>query len=273
MVTSDEDIAKRFKEYFDEIVPKLNIIQNVIYEKQETSRIQLKKASLKYQYHPSITNINDIMKSKNISSFSVQLTSIELVNDIIKTLNTKKACPKGDILVKLIKMNEGIFSRLTFPNFNQSLINGEFPHFLKQAEAIPVFKKKGKLVKSKYRPVSILPVISKIYERLMYDQMYKYFDQIFSKFQCGFRKRFSTRNCLLYVVEKEWKESLDQGGHYGALLTDLSKAFDYIMPDLLIAKLQTYGFDIVSLNFICNYLVDHEQRIKINSSFSTWSKI
>ena len=107
----------------------------------------------------------------------------------------------------------------------------------------------------------------------MYDQMYKYFDQIFSKFQWGFRKRFSTRNCLLYVVEKEWKESLDQGGHYGALLTDLSKAFDYIMPHLLIAKLQTYGFDIVSLNFICNYLVDHEQRIKINSSFSTWSKI
>ena len=120
--------------------------------------------------------------------------------------------------------------------------------------------------------MSILPVISKIYERLMYDQMYKYFDQIFSKFQCGFRKGFSTQNCLLYMIEN-WKESLDQGGHYGALLTDLSKAFDCIMHDLLIAKLQAYGFDDDSLNFICNYFVDREQRIKINSSFSTWSKI
>ena len=120
--------------------------------------------------------------------------------------------------------------------------------------------------------MSILPVISKIYERLMYDQMYKYFDQIFSKFQCGFRKGFSTQNCLLYMIEN-WKESLDQGGHYGALLTDLSKAFDCIMHDLLIAKLQAYGFDNDSLNFICNYLVDREQRVKINSSFSTWSKI
>ena len=122
------------------------------------------------------------------------------------------------------------------------------------------------------RPESISPVISKIYERLMYDQMYKYFDQIFSKFQCGFRKGFSTQNCLLYIIEN-WKESLDQGGHYGTLLTDLSKAFDCIMHDLLIAKLQAYGFDNDSLNFICNYLVGREQRIKINSSFSTWSKI
>ena len=106
----------------------------------------------------------------------------------------------------------------------------------------------------------------------MYDQMYKYFDQIFSKFQCGFHKGFSTQNCLLYMIEN-WKKSLDQGGHYGALLTDLSKAFDCIMHDLLIAKFQAYGFDNDFLNFICNYLLGREQRIKINSSFSIWSKI
>ena len=175
------------------------------------------------------------------------------MKNIIKTLNTKKACPGRDIPVKLIKMNEDIFSRLTFQNFNQSYVNGEFPHCLKQAEVIPVFKKEEKLDKSNYRPVSILPVISKIYERLMYDQMYKYFDQIFSKFQCGFRKGFSTQNCLLYMIEN-WKESLDHGGHYGALLTDFSKAFDCIMHDLLIAKLQACGFDNDSLNFICNCL-------------------
>ena len=106
----------------------------------------------------------------------------------------------------------------------------------------------------------------------MCDQMYKYFDQIFSKFQCGFRKGFSTQNCLLYMIEN-WNESFDQGGHYGALSTDLSKAFDYLMHSLLIEKLQAYGFDNDPLNCICNYLVGSEQRIKINSSFSTWLKI
>ena len=91
--------------------------------------------------------------------------------------------------------------------------------------------------------------------------MYKYFDQFLSKFQCSFRKGFSTENCLLYMIEN-WKESLDQGGHCDALLTDLSKAFDCIMHDLLIAKLQACGFDNDSLNFIWNYLLGREQRIK-----------
>ena len=66
--------------------------------------------------------------------------------------------------------------------------------------------------------------------------MYKYFDQIFFTFQCGFRKGSSSQNCLLYMIEN-WNESLDQGVHYDALLTYLSKAFDCIMHDLLIAQL------------------------------------
>ena len=111
------------------------------------------------------------MKSKNISSFSFQPVSIDKVKDVIKTLNTKRACQNGAIPVKLIKMNENIFSRLIFQNFNQSLVNGEFPLRLKQAEVILVFKKEEKLDKSNFRPVSILPVISKIYERLMYEQI------------------------------------------------------------------------------------------------------
>ena len=138
-------------------------------------------------------------------------------------------------------MNEVIFSSLIYQNSNQYLVNDEFRLCLKQAEVFPVFKKEKKLDKFNYRSASSLQVISKIYERLMYDQRYKYFDQI-SKFQCGFHKGFSTQNCLLYMIEN-WKESLDQGSHYGALLTDLSKAFDCIMHDLLIAKLQAYSFD------------------------------
>ena len=136
--------------------------------------------------------------------------------------------PDSDISVKLKKINQDIFSRLIFQTFNQPSVNGEFPHYLKQTEFLPAFIKEEKLIKSNYRHVSILPVISKIYERLIYEQIYKYFDQIFFKFQCGFRKGFTTQNCLLYIIEN-WKESLDQGFHYGALLTDLLKPFDCIM--------------------------------------------
>ena len=72
---------------------------------------------------------------------------------------------------------------------------------------------------------------------------------------------------------ENWKKYLDQGRYYSALLTDLSNVYDCIMHELLMAKLQVYGVDRAYLNFICNYLLDREQRIKINSSFSTWSKI
>ena len=88
-------------------------------------------------------------------------------------------------------MNEDIFSRLIFQNCSLKkfqLVNDEFSHCLKQAEVIPVSKKEGKLDKSNYRPESILPVISKMYERLMYDQMYKYFDQSFLNFNTVFVK-------------------------------------------------------------------------------------
>ena len=105
----------------------------------------IKKASFKYRYHPSITNIKDIMKSKNIPSFSFQPVSINKVKDIIKTPNTKKVSPDGDTPVKLIKMNEEIFSRLIFQNFNQSLFNGYFLHCLEQAEVIPVLKNRKNL--------------------------------------------------------------------------------------------------------------------------------
>ena len=73
---------------------------------------------------------------------------------MIKTLDTKKACSDGDIPVKLIKMNEDIFSRLIFENFNQSFVNAEFPHCLKQVEVICVFKNKEKLDKSNKIPVN-----------------------------------------------------------------------------------------------------------------------
>ena len=98
----------------------------------------------------------------------------------------------------------------------------------------------SKLFKESYRPISILSNIFKVYERCLYDQMSEFFDNIFSKYQCGFRTDYSAQHCLLVMIEK-WKKVVDNGGAFGALLTDLSKAFDCIPHDLIIAKLEAYG--------------------------------
>ena len=125
---------------------------------------------------------------------------------------------------------------------------------MKNADITPVFfKKKDRENVENYRPVSILPVLSKVYERCMYDQMYAYLNKILSKWQCGFRQGYSTQHCLLIMTEK-WRQCLDKGGISGALLTDLSKAFDCLLHDLLITKLAAYSFDYDSLVFIQSYL-------------------
>ena len=163
-----------------------------------------------------------------------------------------------------------------FLNFSLSilitLLITLFLEQLKWADVKPVFKKNSRTDKENYRPVSILPNISKIYERCLYKQLYDYFDVIFSRNQCGFRKGFSVVNCLLPMIEK-WRESLDQGGAYGALLTDLSKAFGCLPHELIIAKLYAYGEDMPSLKLINSYLSKRKQMIKINDVYSSCSEI
>ena len=137
---------------------------------------------------------------------------------------------------------------------------------------IPVFKKKDRNNVENYRPESILPNLPKIYERCLYDQMYKYFNHILSKWQFGFRKSFSTHHCLLVMTEK-WRKCLDEGRISGDILKDLSKAFDCILHDLLIAKLAAYGFDYQSLRIMESFLSNRQQRTKINNAFSRYSEI
>ena len=97
-------------------------------------------------------------------------------------------------------------------------------------------------------------------------------DQFLSKYQCGFRKGFSAQHCLLAMLKK-WKKAIDTKKVFGALLTDLSKAFDCLPHDLIIAKLNAYGFSLPALNLIQNYLANRKQRTKINDSYSPWSDI
>ena len=87
------------------------------------------------------------------------------------------------------------------------------------------------------------------------------FFDIFSKYQCGFRKGYRTQHCLLIMIEK-WKKILDNRGAFGALLTELSKAFDCILHDLIIAKLEAYGFQIDALRLVYDYLSIRKQRVK-----------
>ena len=123
-----------------------------------------------------------------------------------------------------------------------------------------------------YRPVSVIPCVSKIFERIMQTQLFRNIEKILSPFLYGYRKGFSTQNALLVLVEK-WKASLDKKGYAGAVLMDLSKAFNTINHELLLAKLNAYGFDKNAVEIMWNYLSNRWQRTKTNTTFSCWSAL
>ena len=119
----------------------------------------------------------------------------------------------------------------------------------KLADVIPIFKAGVRQFEKKFRPVSLLSAISKTFERLMLYQMHEYMIPILSIFLCGFTKKMNAQNCLLFMVEK-WRGALDKSQKCGVLFTDLSKAFDFLLHDLLIAKLHAYEFDYLSLRYL-----------------------
>ena len=132
----------------------------------------------------------------------------------------------------------------------------------------PSHKKDNKCLEENYRPISILSSFSKMFQREMHDDIYHFMNSKLSPYLCGFRKGYSTQYCLL-VMLKRFKKTLDNKNKFGALLPDLTKAFDCLNHELIIAKLNAYGFDHMTLNLILSYLSARKHRIKVNNSFST----
>ena len=172
----------------------------------------------------------------------------------------------------MIKENADIFTDIPHPSLNNSIYPSEFPSILKLANITPAFKKGYGNSKENYRPVSILSNFSKIFERCMFRQISSFMDSYLSNEQCGFRKGYSPQYCLLVMLEK-WKNAVDKGKWFGALLTDLPKALDCLSHKMLVAKLHAYGFDFSALKRIQSYLSNRKQKTKINATYSSWEEI
>ena len=140
--------------------------------------------------------------------------------------------------------------------YHKCIDNQTFPLSLKKPDVIPSHKQLERTSVKYYRPISLIPFISKLYERDIYNQIKCYMENYLSPFLFGFRKPHSREQCLNTMLEN-WKKSLDSKKQVGAVLTDLSKAFDCLNHDLLIAKFETYDFNTKALT-------------KINSEYSSY---
>ena len=140
---------------------------------------------------------------------------------------------------------------------------------MKTARVIPLYKKNSKLELGNYRPVSILSTLSKILERAVYIQLEIYLKEndLFYKFQSGFRTSFSTDTCLTYSTDYI-RHGIDNGLYTGIVMIDLQKAFDTVNHSLLSDKLQALGLNNVSVSWSDSYLTKRIQKVDINDTFS-----
>ena len=223
-----------------------------------------------FNSHLSIERIRRTIKTNQ--KFPFQPVPEDLVCEIILSLDGSKATPVGDIPADILKSTVDIHLPFITKIINVSFENGRFPDELKLAETSLIFKKNDNLDKENYRPVSILSHVPKVFERIVYMQIDTFMRDKLSKLLTGFRKNQSTRHCLMSILEM-WKNTLDKGDYVSAIFMDLSKAFDTLNHNLLIAKLGAYGFERNSLSFMKSYLNDRQQRIRVNNNFNSWEKI
>ena len=223
----------------------------------------------RYELHPSIVMIKN--KVNLSGTFKFKPISQEKMHKMIMALDPKKGS-NDDIPVKILKATSTLSSRYLTTTYNNDIMRNVFPSPLKTTTVNPNHKGDEPTLEKNYRPVCNLLILSKIYEGNINEQIYDYMENILSPFIFGYTKRSGPQYCLTTMIEM-WRKALDESKVAGAILTDLSKAFDCISHELLIAKLEAYGFEKSSLKLIFDYLKNRPQRTKINGSYSSWREI
>ena len=201
-------------------------------------------------------NVNEI--------FRFQVQTQDEIMKILTSLRTKDSSGFDGISTKLLKfLAPSLISPLTLI-INQSLVTGIFPTKLKIAKVAPLHKKGHSYLMTNYRPVSLLSAISKLFEKVVYNQLYTHFQtyKLFYFSQYGFRKRHSTEFAALELIDKVLQNIDDKNATF-AIYMDLLKAFDTLNHRILINKLSHYGIHGNELAWFSSYLCDRIQYVEI----------
>ena len=243
-VISDKgDICTRFNEFFTNIGPKLA-------DKIDSGK---KKSFDAY------------LKKRVLTSFTFSLVDHNVTSKCISSLASKSSSGHDGISLKLLKfLSSALVKPLTLI-INQSLLTGIFPTKLKIARVLPSLKKDDVTLMDNYRPISLLTSTSKLFEKIVFTQLYNYFheNQLFYPSQYGFRKMHSTELAALELTDRILKD-IDERNVSLAIFMDLSKAFDTLDHQILLTKLNFYGIGGLALDWFSSYLTGRKQYVEVD---------
>ena len=253
ILTENLDIANAFNNFFCNIGKEIS-------EKYASNK------------NPSINNHNhlDYLNGNNfLNSFYLNPCNARDVMTIIKLLKNKKS-HVNVIPVSVFKYISNIISPIISNIINKSIQSSHFPDELKNARVTPIFKSGEKYKANNYRPISVLPTLSKIFEKFIYHQLYKYLEinNILYVHQYGFRNKMSTNQAIVNHLQYLY-DNLDSGNTIFSLFLDFRKAFDTVSHQILLSKLNSYGIRGAALDFFNSYLTNRKQVTFINNTIST----
>ena len=212
-----------------------------------------------YRNHPSIIAIKSSV-TQNIK-FNLPHAITQDINKIINSFSSDKTTGPDVIPVNFITLSANIIDShledIINKNINLSCYSGN----AKIEGFRPIFKKDERTKVKNYRPVSLLKIFFKNYERFIHENLTPFVNSFLSEFISAYRKTYSTNHVLIRLIEN-WKNSLDENKFVGAVLMNVSKVFDCIPHDMLIAKMRAYGFSNESLTLFYSYLKRHKQGAK-----------
>ena len=198
------------------------------------------------------------------------ITQAEVLKSLME-LDPKKSIGIDGVGPRLLTMTApSITSSLTFI-FNQSIGTGIFPDRFKQAHVTPLHKNGSKTAVDNYRPISILPTLSKILERHIANQLYNFLEtnDVFHNLQSGFRKNHSCHTALTKLIDN-WMQKIDRAEICGTVFVDLRKAFDLVNHNILLDKLSKYNLSKITLLWFKSYLSSRKQKVclgRVQSEF------
>ena len=214
----------------------------------------------------------DCMNPKTFEEISsIEISECE-VEHYLNSLDTSKAYGPDGIPPRLLKECSKEISSSLCSLFNKSIETGRVPREWKKANVIPIHKKDCVEPVTNYRPISLLPVVSKVLERCIFNNIYPFIRVLINNVQHGFLRNRSCVTQLLGVLHDIGK-SLDNNRQVDVLYLDFSKAFDSVDHAILLQKLQLHDINGSLLRWFDSYLNDRQQRVVIEGAASSWSPV
>lgn len=243
--TDPYDIANSFNKFFTGLASKFNANADI----------------------PAAMNLlRDTIPISTSLEFSFKPISLETLSTVIKDLKTNNQDTFGNIPTKLLIENFDVIGDPLLKLVNLCITEGVFPEFMKKGTVTPLFKKGNRKLVTNYRPITIIPTLAKVLEKILYNQLYSYFEtnQLFDDHQFGFRKKKCTTQAIQKLVDNIYS-AFENKSPIASIHFDLSKAFDTVDHSLLLYKLQHYGLNESSIMLIRSYLSNRFQSVKIET--------